>query len=355
VGLTQSQLAIVAKARSVGGGEQGVALTDETCAYLVAVIARDLDFLPQFPEIKEEPPAFFGSRPLDALRLPGLDFLAIFERLLTFDPNTDTYFACLAALHKARLKYEKILQTQPVPTVDQVGPRGLLQYGSLRPRALTPFLLWRKWIYDIDNRAGQETGYLFEPIIAYAIGGVPVGARKSPVRRQSDKSKGRQVDCIREKRAHEIKIRVTIAASGQGRWREELEFPADCKASGFVPVLVVLDPTANPKVEELKEKFFQESGEVHIGPEAWGYLESLAGRTMSRFLERYVQRPIEAILAGTPAAPNELPEMKVKMDEGQFIASLMDETLVVERAPEPAEESESEQLPDGVDDEVPGP
>jgi hypothetical protein len=220
---------------------------------------------------------------------------------------------------------------------------------------LTPFLLWRKWIYDIDNRAGQETGYLFEPIIAYAIGGVPVGAKKSPVRRRNDKSKGRQVDCIRGKRAHEIKIRVTIAASGQGRWREELEFPADCKASGFVPVLVVLDPTANPKLEELKDRFSQERGEVHVGAEAWAYLESLAGRTMSRFLERYVQKPIEAILAETPAQPNELPEMTVKMMEGQFIASLMDETLVVERAPEPAEDSESEQLPDDVEDEIPGP
>jgi len=56
VGLTQSQLAIVAKARSLGGGQQGVALTDEACAYLVAVIARDLELLAQFPEIKEEPP-----------------------------------------------------------------------------------------------------------------------------------------------------------------------------------------------------------------------------------------------------------------------------------------------------------
>ena len=37
---------------------------------------------------------------------------------------------------------------------------------------------------------------------------------------------------------------MTIAASGQGRWKEELDFPADCKASGYVPVLVVLDREA---------------------------------------------------------------------------------------------------------------
>ena len=44
-------------------------------------------------------------------------------------------------------------------------PRGLLQYGGMSPKTLAGFLLWRKWIFDIDNRAGQETGYLFEPII----------------------------------------------------------------------------------------------------------------------------------------------------------------------------------------------
>ena len=47
-----------------------------------------------------------------------------FEQLVSLDQDADAYFDCLASLHKARLKYERILQTQPVPTVDQVGPRG---------------------------------------------------------------------------------------------------------------------------------------------------------------------------------------------------------------------------------------
>ena len=170
----------------------------------------------------------------------------------------------LAALHKHRLKYQRILQTQAIPTIDEVGPRGLLQYGVVEPKALAPFLLWRKWIYNIDNRAAQETGYLFEPIIANAIGGTPASAKKSPVKRATDNTKGRQVDCIRDKKAHEIKLRVTMAASGQGRWSEELEFPADCKASGFTPVLVVLDPTPNDKLDELSTRFRDNAGEVHI-------------------------------------------------------------------------------------------
>ena len=87
-----------------------------------------------------------------------------------------------------------------VATIDQVGPRGLLQYGSMDANLLAGFLRWRKWTFDIDNRAGQESGYLFETIIAAAVGGVPASAKKSPVRRRKDPNKGRQVDCLREDR-----------------------------------------------------------------------------------------------------------------------------------------------------------
>ena len=112
---------------------------------------------------------------------------------------------CLAALHKGRLKDENILRTQPISTIEQVGPRGILQYGALTPTALTGFLFWRKWFYDIDNRAAQETGYIFEPIIANAIGGTPAPSKKSPVKRRANGNKGRQVDCVKDKRAYELK------------------------------------------------------------------------------------------------------------------------------------------------------
>lgn len=266
--LTQAQRAILEKARALGGGGQAVALTDNACRLLLGVIARDLGLLTHFPELPPEIPPFFSPYPLASLELPDGNFLVLFERLVGLDPNADTYFACLAAMHKARLKYERILEVQPLPTIDQVGPRGLLQFGTMSARALTGFLLWRKWMFDIDNRAGQETGYLFEPIIAAAIGGVPAPSRKSPVKRTRDPRKGRQVDCIRGDRAYEFKIRVTIAASGQGRWAEELEFPVDCRQSGFVPVLVVLDPTTNPKLTELAKTFRDNGGEVYIGSQA---------------------------------------------------------------------------------------
>ncbi len=354
MGLTVTQKSIINKAQSVGGSKQGVALDDEQCAYLVAVVATDLRLRGKLRLAKSDLPPFFGTPSLESLRLSEPRFLELFEQLVKLDQDADAYFDCLAALHKARLEYERILQTQPVPTIDQVGPRGLLQYGCVGSKALTPFILWRKWLYDIDNRAAQETEYAFEPIIARAIGGTPAPSKKSPVRRKSDPEKGRQVDCVLGKKAHEIKMRVTIAASGQGRWKEELDFPSDCKASGYTPVLVVLDPTPNIKLTELQAKFVAEGGEAHVGDHAWTYLRSLAGSTMSRFLDQYVHTPLQAVLAEVPATPEELPELLLKMERTRFTASICGESFVVRRTPRPEEASEPDSMPDDADEEVPG-
>ena len=165
-------------------------------------------------------------------------------------------------------------------------------------------------MFDIDNRAGQETGYLFEPIIANAIGGVSVSARHSPIRRRNRPSQGRQVDCIKDRLAYEIKLRVTIAASGQGRWQEELDFPQDAVSSGFRPVLIVLDPTPNPKLTELANTFADAGGVVYKGDEAWAHLEEEAGNTMARFLETYVRMPLDDLLN---SAPDDLPDLSLTM------------------------------------------
>lgn len=329
-----------------------VPLDDDICSYLLSVVVHDLGLRANFPEFSREPEPFFAKRPLNDLRITGLNFVALFERLIATRQDADSYFICLATLHKSRLKYERILQAQPVPTIDQVGPRGLLQFGSLRPDALTAFLFWRKWIFDIDNRAGQETGYLFEPIIANAIGGVPASAKRSPIKRQGTGA-GRQVDCVREidKRAYEIKLRVTIAASGQGRWQEELDFPEDCRASGYRPVLVVLDPTANPKLLELQRAFSDAQGEAYVGHEAWRHLESLAGETMAMFLRLYVHAPIAELLA---AAPLEMPEIAFRMRDERFSVSVLGELLDIPRNPQQGLASEGDEIPEDVNDDIPG-
>ncbi len=354
MGLNQSQRSIIEKARSVGASELAVALSDEVCAYLVGIIVRDLGYIAKFPEMLTDFPDFYFSGDLDTLILPGIDFLKLLERLAAFDADAITYFSCLAALHKARLKYLRILKSQPLPTMDQVGPRGLLQFGAMSPRALTGFILWRKWIYDIDNRAAQETGYLFEPIIAHSIGGVPVSSAKSPIRRHRDPKKGRQVDCIRDKKAYEFKIRVTIAASGQGRWQEELDFPLDCRTSGYRPVLVVFDPTENPKLAALVRAFLAQQGEVYIGDAAWTHLGNAAGGTMSKFLENYVRIPIQSLLA--EYVNSKFPDLQLKMDESHLVINVNGEEYAVERIRSGVTSDDNErELFEDIDDEVPGP
>jgi len=352
MGLTTNQRSLITKARTGGGSDLGVTLDDTVCCYLLATIVKDLGLKDQFPDIPLEIPPFFEIKEIKNLRLPGIDFYKFFERLVSARSDADTYFFCLATLHKARLKYERILQSQAIPTIDQVGPRGLLQYGALSPAALVGFLFWRKWMFDIDNRAGQETGYVFEPIIAYAIGGVPYSAAKSPVKRGGQGSKGRQVDCVVDDKAYELKIRVTIAASGQGRWGEELEFPKDCLASGFTPVLVVLDPTPNIKLEELRRAFVTAGGETYIGEQAWKHLSDAAGPTTATFLELYVHLPLQTLVSETP---EKLPELRLRIDENKIIMEIGSEYLAIQRNLSETIIAEQEELPEDIDESGPVP
>jgi hypothetical protein len=176
-------------------------------------------------------------------------------------------------------------------------PRSLLEFGARPSEALASWLVWRKWLYDIDNRSAQETGYLFEPILAAAIGGVPYSARNSPVRRADDPRRGRQVDCLDGQLAYEFKMRVTTAASGQGRFREELDFASDCHASGYIPMLVVLDPTPSARLIDLTAAYRRYGGDTLVGDGAWEHLEQRAGATMGAFIERYVRAPLREIAA----------------------------------------------------------
>lgn len=127
------------------------------------------------------------------------------------------------------------------------------------------------------------------------MGGTPYGARKSPIKRRGDASKRRQVDCIVDQTAYEFKLRVTIAASGQGRFGEELDFAEDCRASGFRPVLLVLDPTPSQRLDDLEREYRRVGGEAKIGDDAWRHLEERSGPTMATFVEKYVRRPITCL------------------------------------------------------------
>jgi len=244
-------------------------------------------------------PLEWFSTPIDSIDFYFIESLLDLGKMINED--FIIYLKCFVELHKRRRKYSLILQHQPFPTMIQISPRSLIEYGyGFENKALASWLTWRKFFYDIDNRSAQETGYLFEPILAAAIGGESKSARDRVVRRSDDASKGRQVDCWKicpdgTALAYELKLRVTIAASGQGRFSEELSFANDCKNSNVKPILVVLDPTENTKLTDLQMAYRKAGGEAYIGSEAWSHLEEEAGPTMSMFIKRYVRLPIENV------------------------------------------------------------
>lgn len=330
MGLSKAQQSAYVKRIRVSSGSPVASMSDETVSALVCRTALDIiqdgkiESIPSdlailagyaegLPELYDlESPATFGLRVREAP-------VFLFDKLVNCGiPDLDTYFYSLTELHKRRLRYEKILSNQGFPRIEQVGPRAMLQYGQASPDTLAALLTWRKWIYDIDNRAAQETGYVFEPALIGALGGVSFSSDKSPVRRIGDPSKGRQVDCLVEspegRWAYEFKIRVTIAASGQGRWGEELTFPAEAKAAGFTPVLIVFDATSNGKLTQLSKAYHDNDGYAFTGEAAWQHLESRSGVVMGLFVEKYLRAPLVSLLEDEPE-PTALPSIQFSMLE----------------------------------------
>lgn len=294
-----------------GSGEAQVVISDAEILALLSIAIHNLNW--SFPALNitefktpnknyyEIPLAWFHAQE-NTITEPNLVLDALSK---CFDKNNDfaLYIENLSALHRRRVKYQRILSTQQLPTMDQIGPRALLEFGNSETTLLANWMLWRKWIYDIDNRSAQETGYLFEPLLASCIGGAPVSASHSPVKRLDSNgnpsNKGRQIDCLvpTNNRTYELKLRVTIAASGQGRFNEEMSFPVESQAAGFIPVLLVLDPTHSNRLEELSTKYIECGGQFYHGEAAWKHMEQEAGDIVSVFIENYIKPAIKGIEA----------------------------------------------------------
>lgn len=300
------------RSRLLETGFPTVTLNESELLSIFRIIANDLNWNPVDlgldGNLVQLPNANYYQIPIDWFsghnEVPtAVELQEILLKGVEIDSDFGLYFLNLCSLHKRRLKFQKILHYQPKPTMDQIGPRGLLEYGICNNTLLNSWLIWRKWIFDIDNRSGQETGYMFEPILASCLGGEPVGSMNSPVKRLDEqgnpKTTGRQIDCYigAENVAYEFKIRVTIAASGQGRWGEELSFPRECRAAGITPILIVLDPTESHRLTDLTQAFRDNSGQVFIGEAAWLHLEEKAGTIMSQFIDNYIKPPLETINA----------------------------------------------------------
>jgi hypothetical protein len=296
------------RARILGSGDDRVALSGGELYCLLDQCCRDLKIS---NKISGLPPVPFSAPNENYYLLPAEWFQTehencpsdheLLKALATCAEccsDFSLYFSNLAELHKRRRKYQNILSSQPRPTMQQIGARSLLEFGSVGNKILASWLVWRKWIFDIDNRAAQETGYLFEPVLASCLGGESISATHSPVRRLNSQGEatgeGRQIDCFdgENQIAYEFKLRVTNAASGQGRFAEELSFPVECQMAGLTPVLIVLDSSPSPRLAELSAKFSESGGKCYAGVAAWEHMESKAGKTMSVFLEKYIRPPL---------------------------------------------------------------
>lgn len=309
--LNKEEQKLLTKVMTMGSGTNlPVVMTPSELAKLIGIIYHDTgcghELEEQHPGLWERiaPPTEYYDLPEDwffnEIDLEPEQHVALIKSGEDQIEDFTTYLRCLSELHKRRRKYSMILAAQPMPTMVQISPRSLVEYGSTDPEALASWLTWRKFFFDLDNRSAQETGYLFEPILAAAIGGEQKSAKTRVVTRTGDATKGRQVDCWKvlpngENLAYEFKLRVTIAASGQGRFGEETQFAVDARNSGATPILMVLDPTMNPRLEDLQAAYEAKGGRAYLGEDAWKHLEEDAGEVMSKFIEKYVRRPIEVI------------------------------------------------------------
>ena len=303
--LSKTERSKLEDARTVGG-TPSVSLSDGEMLNLLKLAARDQGFdVPgelYCDECEAKLEAGFFDVDIDNLHCSSLESTVSRDELIgrtigefaEDDPDFFTYYALLVQLHSYRRKFEKICHVQDIPELETVIPRGLLEIGKFDAKSLVSWLTWRKFLYDLDNRSAQNAGYLFEYVLAEAIGGKSYSASKSPIEKTGKKG-NRQVDCLLGDTAYEFKMRVTRAASGKGRFSEELSFAEDARNSGYTPVLLVLDPTPSKKLRKLSSEYRDYGGEAYIGDDAWDHLEEKAGETMSEFIETYVRTPVSNI------------------------------------------------------------
>lgn len=290
-----------------GSGDALVCISASEVVLLAYIAYKDVNgyegdwFLPELTHIANMD--FYAIQSEIISKLPNLSIDDAIETLqkcgaTSIENVIYLYLRNLCDLYRRRFKFFTILKNQPFPSVNQIGPRCLLEYNNCSSDLLFSWLTWRKWIYDIDNRSAQETGYLFEPILSSCVGGESVSHRYSPIKRIDTDgqvtSEGRQIDCYLADscEAYEVKLRVTIAASGQGRFKEEMSFPQEAQYAGIIPVLIVFDPTPSVLLDKLKRQYELCGGRYALGEDAWNELSQKAGKEMSVFINKYIKPPI---------------------------------------------------------------
>jgi len=123
-----------------------VVMTPSELVKLIGVVYRDTDRLAQLDKVRPGTSAKIAlnqdyySIPDDwfteLIQLDEYEHIELMRIGAKQIPDFITYLRCLSELHKRRRKYAMILSAQPIPTMVQVSPRALVEYGRLNTEAL---------------------------------------------------------------------------------------------------------------------------------------------------------------------------------------------------------------------------
>ena len=307
--LTLAQSRLLSDCRALGqGGPQPVYLEDPALLRLIGVVERELadgQRIPALPELARPTSDYFdlGLEWFETPLEEG-DVVYVFLSAMQSIQGFDVTLACLCELHKRRVKFSRFRETQPLPDINDMASTILMEFGGTPPAEFASWLVWLQRNYYIENRANQVASHLFKTIMAMALGGETFEAGASPIRCAQDASRGRHVGCVVGRRAYAFMYHLTDATSEKGRFREELRFAEDCKASGYEPILLVLEGERCRKAEIMSETFLANGGEALIGREAWEHLAAEAGPTMSRFLDRFIRAPMDTVVTAYESLPD---------------------------------------------------
>lgn len=141
-------------ARILGNGDDRITLSETELFCLLVQCCRDLGTpasVSQLPPLASPPPSSDYYRlPLEWFQTaqadcpPATTLVESLAGCVAHEADFRLYFENLATLHKRRLKYQRILSTQPKPTMNQIGPRSLLEFGGVDDKLLASWLVWRK-------------------------------------------------------------------------------------------------------------------------------------------------------------------------------------------------------------------
>jgi hypothetical protein len=124
------------KARNLGGKGPTIYLEDHELLRLCAIVAIDLDrqnIVSNFVAEEEASAEYYGI-PLEWFHQPVDEEISLVDTYLLLKdniPDFGTYFSKLCELHKRRVKFKRILETQTFTPLDPIVPRCLLEYGMM--------------------------------------------------------------------------------------------------------------------------------------------------------------------------------------------------------------------------------